>query len=94
MSGNEVQPKASHPIRLAFRMVVGAFAGLGAGVLTHAVGDGGVWFRTAPFVYAIAGAALGLCVEIFTRSDEPTKRELLLTAVILGLVAISWALIR
>jgi len=87
--------KTSHRLRLALRMIVGTFAGFGVGVATHAVGNGfDPWFRSAPFVYAIAGAMIGLFVELLTPRDEPTKRALVLAVLIFGLIAIFGALIR
>jgi hypothetical protein len=52
------------------------------------------WFRAAPFVYAIVGSLIGLSVDIYLRTnDEPTKRELILAAVVCGLLAIACAVI-
>lgn len=77
-------------------MIVGAFAGFVIGIAMYRQSMGAEPFvRSAQMIgYVIAGAAIGLCVELFMRRDESTKREFLLTALVFGLVAIFWALIR
>src|ERR1700685_4258 len=92
---DEPQRRASHPIRLAFRMLTGAFFGVVIGVITTAVGNGSAWGRYAPFVDEISGATIGLGVDLFTRIFTRTgydrvKRELVLVGFIIGGVAILW----
>jgi uncharacterized membrane protein len=85
--------KTSHPLRLALRMTVGAFAGFGIGAATHAVGNGfDPWFRSAPYIYAIIGSLIGLAVELYARlKDNRVSRELLLAVGICVVLAIAWA---
>jgi hypothetical protein len=88
---------ASHPIRLAFRMLLGAVLGFIVGVATHAAGDiSYLWVRAAPFLDAIVGSTLGLGVELYSRlEDVRTKRECLLAGFVCALFAMLWlALIR
>lgn len=73
-------------------MLMGAALGFIVGMATHAVGDMfDPWFRAAPFLYAIVGSTLGLCVELYSRlEDVRTKRECLLAGLVCVLLAISW----
>jgi hypothetical protein len=85
-------PSAWQSVRLAFRMLLGAALGFIVGMATHAVGDlYDPWVRAAPFLDAIVGSTLGLCVELYSRlEDVRTKRECLLAGFICLLFAILW----
>jgi hypothetical protein len=85
------KPTASHPIRLAFLMFLGAAFSL----LWPSVGNRlDPWVRFAPLIHAIIGSVMGLCVELYVRiNDTRTRHEILLGAVICGLLAILWAVV-
>jgi hypothetical protein len=77
---------ASHPIRLAFFMLLGAAIGL---LFPRPIGNGlDPWIRYAWFVHAFVGSLIGLCIELYVRiNDTRTRHEILLAAVICGLLA-------
>jgi hypothetical protein len=92
MSGEPRTRRASHPILLAFRMAAGALVGFVFSLPFFAVGNAfDPWFRAGPFVFAIGGSLLGLCVELYTRvTDERARCEILLAAFVCVVMVIIW----
>ncbi len=73
-------------------MLLGAFLAFVIELFNNAVGSGSEWERYAPLAYAIFGALIGLCVDLYTRTkDERARREVLLAAFMLVSLAIIWA---
>jgi len=85
-------PTASHPIRLAFLMLLGAAL---SSLWPPSVGNRlDPWVRFAPLLHAIVGSMIGLCAELYERiNDTRTRHKLLLATVICGLLAILWIVI-
>jgi len=83
---------ASHPIRLAIRMLM--WAALSFVVLAPFSRVGGPFDPrryAGPFLCTIAGALLGLCVDLFTRrGDERTRRELSIFGFVCALFVLLW----
>jgi hypothetical protein len=67
MSDEPKKPK-SHPIRLAALMLSGTLIGIAS---TPAVGNGlDFWWYARPFAQALAGAVIGLSIEVILRGVE------------------------
>ena len=76
MSDGATKANGSHPNRLAFRMLLGAILAFVIGLCNTAIGDGSEWSKYAPFFYAIIGALIGLCVDLYTRATVDRTRSL------------------
>jgi hypothetical protein len=79
-------------LRLAAVMLGSAFLGGFSGLVFNAVGDAfDPWFVTAPFRWAIGGALVGVCVELYLRAtDWRVKRESILAACVCMVLLILW----
>jgi len=78
----------SHPIRLALTMLTGALFGAFFAPAVGSLQD--PWMQWGPLVCITSGALVGLCVEIFRRSDEIIQYHIILAAaIILG----AWILV-
>ncbi len=87
-----IRRSASHPIRIAIRMLV--WASIAFVVLAPFSRVGGPFDLkrcAGPFLCAIAGALLGLCVDLFKRrGDERVWRDLSICGFACALFAALW----
>jgi hypothetical protein len=85
--------RASHPIRLAFLMLVGARLGF---MFPPAIGDSrDPWIRAAPFIHAIVGSLIGLSAELYARlKDKRVSPAFVLAVVACAVLAIAWSRIH
>jgi hypothetical protein len=90
MSEGTTRKSASHPIRLAVLMLLGAYVG---SILAPAVGDMlDPWHRAAPYTHAIVGSLAGLAIELCVRYR--ISIEFLIAIIASGVLAIAWAVVH